>query len=74
MKDHLPSLLPREASGKFREDGSWGGGTLMRSDAFSKALLPSLLLLDRRDDPREAQVWTQAKELFEKKVAELPKQ
>jgi len=46
----------------------------MRSDAFSKALLPSLLLLDRRDDPREAPVWTQAKELFEKKVAELPRQ
>jgi len=46
----------------------------MLSDAFSKALLPSLLLLDKRDDLKEAPVWTQAKELFEKKVAELPKQ
>lgn len=46
----------------------------MRTDAFSKALLPSLLLLDKRDDPKAAPVWTQAKELFEKKVAELPQQ
>ena len=41
-------------------------------EAFSKALLPSLLLLDQRNDPKEAPVWTQSKETFEKKVAELP--
>jgi saccharopine dehydrogenase (NAD+, L-lysine-forming) len=51
--DHLPSLLPREAS-----------------DAFSKALLPSLLELDKR---HEARVWREAEDLFNKKVAELPK-
>ena len=41
-------------------------------DAFSNALLPSLLLLDKRHDPQAARVWTQAKELFDEKIAELP--
>ena len=51
--DHLPSLLPREAS-----------------EAFSAALLPSLLSLK---DRRNARVWRQAEELFREKVATLPK-
>ena len=51
--DHLPSLLPREAS-----------------EAFSAALLPSLLQLHKR---KETKVWQQAEELFREKVAELPK-
>ena len=50
--DHLPSLLPREAS-----------------EAFSTALLPSLMLLKER---RSARVWTEAEELFREKVATLP--
>lgn len=50
--DHLPSLLPREAS-----------------EAFSDALLPSLLQLKDRQDAR---VWVQAEELFQKHVARLP--
>ena len=50
--DHLPSLLPREAS-----------------EAFSNALLPSLLQLK---DRQNARVWQQAEELFNKKVTELP--
>lgn len=50
--DHLPSLLPREAS-----------------EAFSSALLPSLLQLKNR---KEARVWKQAEELFQKHVARLP--
>lgn len=51
--DHLPSLLPREAS-----------------EAFSAALLPSLLQLDQR---HEARVWTEAEQLFKQKTLELPK-
>ncbi|KAI9854505.1 MAG: Saccharopine dehydrogenase [Vezdaea acicularis] len=51
--DHLPSLLPREAS-----------------EAFSQALLPSLLLLKERESAR---VWRQAEELFREKVATLPR-
>ncbi|KJY01975.1 saccharopine dehydrogenase like protein [Zymoseptoria brevis] len=51
--DHLPSLLPREAS-----------------EAFSEALLPSLLELKER---KTARVWRQAEKLFEDKVASLPK-
>jgi saccharopine dehydrogenase (NAD+, L-lysine-forming) len=51
--DHLPTLLPREAS-----------------EAFSKDLLPSLLLLKNR---KEARVWVEAEKLFEEKVASLPK-
>ncbi len=50
--DHLPSLLPKEAS-----------------EAFSNALLPSLLQLK---DRKSARVWQQAEELFHKKVATLP--
>jgi saccharopine dehydrogenase (NAD+, L-lysine forming) len=50
--DHLPSLLPREAS-----------------EAFSDALLPSLLQLKDRKNSR---VWIQAEELFNKHVARLP--
>ena len=50
--DHLPSLLPREAS-----------------EAFSSALLPSLLQLN---DWRNARVWQQADKLFKDKVATLP--
>lgn len=50
--DHLPSLLPREAS-----------------EAFSEALLPSLLQLK---DWRLAPVWQGAEDLFKGKVAELP--
>lgn len=50
--DHLPSLLPREAS-----------------EAFSSALLPSLLQLGLRTDAR---VWRQAEHLFRDKVATLP--
>ncbi|KAG9770301.1 Saccharopine dehydrogenase [NAD(+), L-lysine-forming] [Exophiala dermatitidis] len=50
--DHLPSLLPREAS-----------------EAFSQALLPSLLTLKDRKNSR---VWQQAEELFNSKVATLP--
>lgn len=49
--DHLPSLLPREAS-----------------EAFSSALLPSLLQLPERDT---APVWTRAKALFDRHVANL---
>lgn len=50
--DHLPSLLPREAS-----------------EAFSQALLPSLLQLkDRKSTP----VWQQAENLFNEKVGTLP--
>ena len=49
--DHLPSLLPREAS-----------------EAFSTALLPSLLQLK---DRKNARVWRQAEELFNKHVAML---
>ncbi|KAF5094601.1 hypothetical protein D0Z03_002031 [Geotrichum reessii] len=49
--DHLPSLLPREAS-----------------EAFSSALLPSLLQLPQRDT---APVWTRAKKLFDHHVARL---
>ena len=51
--DHLPSLLPREAS-----------------EAFSEALLPSLLQLNQRSS---AKVWQQAEQLFKEKVATLPK-
>ena len=50
--DHLPSLLPREAS-----------------EAFSSALLPSLLRLGQRTDAR---VWQQAEKLFREKVATIP--
>lgn len=50
--DHLPSLLPKEAS-----------------EAFSSALLPSLLQLGQRTDAR---VWQQAEKLFSEKVATLP--
>lgn len=50
--DHLPSLLPREAS-----------------EAFSEALLPSLLQLPERDT---APVWVGAEKLFKEKVALLP--
>ncbi|OAP58811.1 saccharopine dehydrogenase [NAD(+), L-lysine-forming] [Fonsecaea erecta] len=50
--DHLPSLLPREAS-----------------EAFSQALLPSLLQLKER---KTARVWKQAEELFNQKVGTLP--
>lgn len=49
--DHLPSLLPREAS-----------------QAFSTALLPSLLeLKDRANAP----VWKKAQDLFDRKVKEM---
>ncbi|KAK0807522.1 Saccharopine dehydrogenase [Friedmanniomyces endolithicus] len=50
--DHLPSLLPREAS-----------------EAFSAALLPSLLQLK---DWRNVRVWQQAERLFKEKCATLP--
>ncbi|KAI9660731.1 MAG: Saccharopine dehydrogenase [Alyxoria varia] len=50
--DHLPSLLPREAS-----------------EAFSKALLPSLLQLK---DRHTAPVWKGAEDLFKEKVSTLP--
>ncbi|MCJ1358824.1 MAG: Saccharopine dehydrogenase [Icmadophila ericetorum] len=50
--DHLPSLLPREAS-----------------EAFSAALLPSLLQLEKRHD---SNVWKQAESLFKEKVGSLP--
>lgn len=50
--DHLPSLLPREAS-----------------EAFSSALLPSLLQLK---DWKHARVWQQAEKLFKEKCATLP--
>lgn len=50
--DHLPSLLPREAS-----------------EAFSQALLPSLLSLQ---DQKTSRVWQQAEELYNTKVATLP--
>ncbi|KAK5092253.1 Saccharopine dehydrogenase [Exophiala xenobiotica] len=50
--DHLPSLLPREAS-----------------EAFSQALLPSLLELKDRQTSR---VWQQAEGLFSSKVGTLP--
>lgn len=49
--DHLPRLIPREAS-----------------EAFSDALLPSLLQLS---DRKNARVWKQAEELFGKHVARL---
>lgn len=49
--DHLPSLLPREAS-----------------EAFSEALLPSLLKLN---DRKNAPVWQQAETLFSSKVGSL---
>lgn len=50
--DHLPSLLPREAS-----------------EAFSEALLPSLLQLPER---ATAPVWVGAEKMFREKVALLP--
>ncbi|KAL8925732.1 MAG: hypothetical protein Q9172_002123 [Xanthocarpia lactea] len=50
--DHLPSLLPREAS-----------------EAFSNALLPSLLELPNAST---APVWQKARKLFQEKVATLP--
>ena len=50
--DHLPSLLPREAS-----------------EAFSQALLPSLLELK---DRQTSGVWQQAEGLFSSKVGTLP--
>ena len=50
--DHLPSLLPREAS-----------------EAFSAALLPSLLQLE---DRKKARVWQQAETLYREKCATLP--
>ncbi|KAK5123898.1 mitochondrial Homoaconitase [Meristemomyces frigidus] len=50
--DHLPSLLPREAS-----------------EAFSAALLPSLLQLK---DWKNVRVWQQAEKLFKDKCATLP--
>ena len=50
--DHLPSLLPREAS-----------------EAFSGALIPYLLNLDKR---HEDGVWVGAEKLFKEKVASLP--
>lgn len=50
--DHLPSLLPREAS-----------------EAFSQALLPSLLELKDKDKSR---VWKQASDLYNNKVGTLP--
>lgn len=52
--DHLPSLLPREAS-----------------EAFSSALLPSLMKLK---DRKSASVWLGAEKLFNEKVATLPKE
>lgn len=52
--DHLPSLLPREAS-----------------EAFSSALLPSLVKLK---DRRSASVWLGAEKLFTQKVATLPQE
>ncbi|KAJ9634564.1 Saccharopine dehydrogenase [Coniosporium tulheliwenetii] len=52
--DHLPSLLPREAS-----------------EAFSSALLPSLMQLK---DRKEARVWQEAEKLFHEKVAEVPEE
>jgi saccharopine dehydrogenase (NAD+, L-lysine-forming) len=52
--DHLPSLLPREAS-----------------EAFSQALLPSLLQLKNR---KESPVWQQAEKLFGEKVLTLPEE
>jgi saccharopine dehydrogenase (NAD+, L-lysine-forming) len=48
--DHLPTLLPREASEQFSGD-----------------LLPSLLEFP---DHRTARVWTEAEELFQKKLGE----
>ncbi|KAI6133539.1 saccharopine dehydrogenase [Pisolithus thermaeus] len=48
--DHLPSLLPREASEKFSSD-----------------LLPTLMEFPRRETAR---VWTDAKRMFDDKVAE----
>ena len=48
--DHLPTLLPREAS-----------------EAFSNALLPSLLdLKDRQSAP----VWQRAEKLYREKAAQ----
>lgn len=52
--DHLPSLVPREAS-----------------EAFSRDLLPSLLLLKSR---AISPVWTKAETLFREKLATLPKE
>ena len=48
--DHLPTLLPREASEQFSAD-----------------LLPSLLEFPDRE---HARVWVDAKNLYEKKLAE----
>lgn len=52
--DHLPSLLPREAS-----------------EAFSTALLPSLMSLK---DRASARVWQQAERLYREKVETLPEE
>lgn len=52
--DHLPTLLPREASEQFSAD-----------------LLPSLLEFPDRD---QARVWTDAKRLFDEKLAEAVKE
>jgi len=52
--DHLPTLLPREASEQFSAD-----------------LLPSLLEFPDRE---RARVWTDAKKLYEEKLAEAVKE
>ena len=49
--DHLPTMMPREAS-----------------EAFSAALIPSILQLENRDS---APVWQQAERLFKEKVKTL---
>ncbi|KAK3383675.1 hypothetical protein B0T24DRAFT_588309 [Lasiosphaeria ovina] len=65
--DHLPSLLPREASEAF----SYMLLTSfpVYSSYFSDDLLPHLLTLN---DRQNSSVWTRAEELFKEKVATLP--
>jgi saccharopine dehydrogenase (NAD+, L-lysine-forming) len=52
--DHLPTLLPREASEQFSGD-----------------LLPSLLEFPNRETVR---LWTEAEQLFQKKLGEAVKE
>lgn len=66
--DHLPSLLPRGQSIFLLQLVS-AHFILEASEAFSAALLASLLELPKRS---EALVWKNAEQLFKSKVATLP--
>jgi len=66
--DHLPSLLPREASEAFSRKSRLFPVFLSNLTKLGD-LLPSLLTLN---DWQNAPVWSRAKNLFDEKVATLP--